>query len=75
MTVMLGSTGATIDTGGEVDWSGEESRVTLAHRAVCIGLGTELDVRIGEPAELARHGKNSTLRRTAGGQALSDMES
>jgi hypothetical protein len=37
MTVILGSAGSTIDTGGEIYLNGEDSRAELAHRAVCTG--------------------------------------
>lgn len=35
--MILGSAGATIDTGGEVYLNGEDTSAELAHRAVCTG--------------------------------------
>ena len=37
MTIVLGSPGSTVDTGGEIYLNGEESSAELAHRAVCTG--------------------------------------
>jgi Fe-S cluster assembly scaffold protein SufB len=37
LTIILGSKGSTIDTGGDVYLNGENSSVELAHRAVCTG--------------------------------------
>ena len=36
-TIILGSRGSTIDTGGEVYLNGEDTSAELAHRAVCTG--------------------------------------
>ena len=37
LTIILGSRGSTIDTGGDVYLNGANSRAELAHRAVCTG--------------------------------------
>ena len=37
LTIILGSQGSTIDTGGDVYLNGENTSVELAHRAVCTG--------------------------------------